>query len=261
MQNGIIKFIIVTLVISGGVFGYSLYQKTVASAQSPLQSSTGAVQTSVNTANTISTGDDQINKLFLTTLLNLKKISLNDGVLKDPGFVALKDFTTEIKKTDSMSRQNPFALLGNDPITSTNSFQNNPVAIDGGTFGTTVNPPDQGILPPASSAPVTPPSTPTPATNIVTTEKIVTTGLPEKITASSAVLTGSISASAKITTRWFEYGNSTALGRHSINIPLSSQYTLSLSSLVSGRTYYYRACVQPQTGTPVCADTVNFTTL
>ena len=54
---------------------------------------------------------------FLTTLLNIKNIKLEDGIFSDPAFATLKDSTIELVSEGNEGRINPFAPIGVDPST------------------------------------------------------------------------------------------------------------------------------------------------
>ncbi len=81
-----------------------------------------------------------IAKDFLTLLLNVKNIKLEDSIFSDQAFLSLHDSSIVITPDGTEGRANPFAPLGNDPVSggstnnSVNTTQNNSV-----TNSTTTN--------------------------------------------------------------------------------------------------------------------------
>lgn len=53
---------------------------------------------------------------FLTDLLNVKSIKLNDSIFSDPAFATLVDSTIVITQDGTEGRPNPFAPIGSDVI-------------------------------------------------------------------------------------------------------------------------------------------------
>jgi len=56
-----------------------------------------------------------IGREFLSVLLKLRSLDLDETIFSDRSFVILKDFSQEIKPQPS-GRANPFLQIGNDPI-------------------------------------------------------------------------------------------------------------------------------------------------
>lgn len=67
-------------------------------------------------------------KDFLTLLLNVRNIKLNDALLNDPAFTNLRDSSIVLIPDGNEGRPNPFAKLGNDiiPATPATSSQASP---------------------------------------------------------------------------------------------------------------------------------------
>jgi hypothetical protein len=91
------------------------------------------------------------------------------------------------------------------------------------------------------------------------------TTVPSGVTTTSVRLNGiAVPNSTYSTTAWFEWGTSGALGSRTTGQPANSTnstyYSESLSGLVPGGVYYYRAVVQNQNGTAY-GETVRFQTL
>jgi hypothetical protein len=55
-------------------------------------------------------------KDFLTLLLNVRNIKLNDGIFLDPAYQSLRDSSIELIPDNNPGRVNPFAQFGNDPV-------------------------------------------------------------------------------------------------------------------------------------------------
>ncbi len=55
---------------------------------------------------------------FLTTLLNIKNIQLDDSIFSSTAFKSLQDFTTELVDQGNAGRPNPFAPIGADTSAS-----------------------------------------------------------------------------------------------------------------------------------------------
>lgn len=91
-----------------------------------------------------------LTKEFLTLLLNVKSININDQIFSDPAFSSLIDSSISILNDGNEGRPNPFAPIGSD-LTITPTVTNPPVVGDnldtggisggstGGTAGTGAN--------------------------------------------------------------------------------------------------------------------------
>src|SRR3989339_183611 len=115
-----IKNIIIFLTI-GGVFVliYIFFLKPAPSV-APLVSSAPSTVAS-NTETTVE--DNQlVAKDFLTLLLSVKSIKLNDTIFSDPAFGSLHDSSITLTPDGTEGRVNPFAPLGTDVGTSANSL-------------------------------------------------------------------------------------------------------------------------------------------
>lgn len=77
----------------------------VAGTQTPTQTTQNAIDNSKNL---------EIAKDFLTLLLSVKSLTLEDSIFNDIGFTSLKDNTREIYHDNSEGRPNPFAPVGSD---------------------------------------------------------------------------------------------------------------------------------------------------
>ncbi len=118
---------------------------------------TGLVSTSVNQnggiATTPTTGGDEAlgARNFLSTLLNVRNIKLDDSIFSDVAFSTLHDSSIILTPDGTEGRPNPFAPIGIDKITQPTSPQN-----------TSTN---TGAAQPPSGSTSTPPSASSPSTN------------------------------------------------------------------------------------------------
>ena len=83
--------------------------------QAPLTTSSGTVSSTSTTdttgANTPISGSE-----FLTVLLSVKNISLDDSIFSDLAFTSLHDSSIELISDIPEGRPNPFAPIGSDII-------------------------------------------------------------------------------------------------------------------------------------------------
>jgi hypothetical protein len=73
-------------------------------------STTGILDSQVSAQNSAIAQD------FLSLLLNVKSISLQDSIFADPAFISLKDSSIELIPDGNEGRPNPFAPIGSDVI-------------------------------------------------------------------------------------------------------------------------------------------------
>ena len=107
--KNIIIFIIVAAVL---VLAYFFFFKK-APEQASLTSSSGnsaLVNTSVQDQN------DSISKDFLSLLLSVKGIKLDDGIFSDSAFATLRDSSIELIPDGTEGRPNPFSPIGTDVL-------------------------------------------------------------------------------------------------------------------------------------------------
>ena len=64
-------------------------------------------------------GQNAVGAQFLTTLLNLRNIKLDDSIFTDASFVSLQDFELTLIPETNPGRMNPFSPLGVDASSST----------------------------------------------------------------------------------------------------------------------------------------------
>jgi hypothetical protein len=91
-QHKIYTLVIVVLLIAAAWYGF-----TQTSAPPALST-------------TVTSDTNPQDQQLVTTLLTLQAVSLNGTIFSDPGFVSLKDFTTQIV-SEPVGRPDPFAPL------------------------------------------------------------------------------------------------------------------------------------------------------
>ena len=87
----------------------NLTSTTTSSASSPASSSAATA-----------TDNSPVGKDFLTLLLSVKNIKLNDAIFSDIAFTSLRDGSIVLVPEDNQGRPNPFAPLGAEGIAPTN---------------------------------------------------------------------------------------------------------------------------------------------
>jgi hypothetical protein len=149
------------ILIFGGIFillvvGYIVFfggntQNT------PALTTTGGT-TGASTAVTSPTSQSAVGKEFLTTLLNLRNIKLDDSIFTNPAFASLQDFELSLIQETNPGRPNPFLPLGVDQSTATTGSTGS--SQTGTTTGGPVSPQGTG-----TGTSTTPTTSPTPSTN------------------------------------------------------------------------------------------------
>lgn len=113
LLSTILIIVIIGLLVGGGY--YYMTQKNLPALSS--QSSTTGGMVAVPGA----AGD--INKEFLSLLLNIRGIKLDGSVFQNRGFTSLTDTSIILATPDNVGRRNPFAPIGSDVV----PVQNSPV--------------------------------------------------------------------------------------------------------------------------------------
>ena len=117
--RNIIIFVAIAVVF---ILLYVLFIKP-APQQADLVSSTlpSVSSTSGTTATTNPGSGSSLNTQdFLTLLLNVNNIKLDDAIFSDPAFTSLHDSSIVLTPDGTQGRPNPFAQFGNDnPLTTT----------------------------------------------------------------------------------------------------------------------------------------------
>jgi uncharacterized transporter YbjL len=102
------KLLVFVVIIVIVLVAYSMFFKGEDKApglQSSAGTSSGAIASSAESA---------YGQEFLTLLLNLKKISLDDSLVTSNAFLGLQDFTKVLVSQNNQGRPNPFAPIGSD---------------------------------------------------------------------------------------------------------------------------------------------------
>lgn len=122
----LIIVVIVALVVVGSTFISGPVDQNTSGLQSLNTGRTAAPLTQSATTNSTSVDTQQINREFVSMLLNLQSISLDDDIFSEPAFQALRDNTIRLNQPGNEGRSNPFAPIGID-VTNTSSFSSTSV--------------------------------------------------------------------------------------------------------------------------------------
>ena len=117
-------------------------------------------------------GSLPITQEFVTLLLNVKNIKLDDSIFRDPAFAILTDSSISLVPDGTQGRPNPFAPVGADTSTTTpaSNVSNNPTTPS--TNPATIIPPTGTIAP----ATLLPSNTPTNTGTTTTPTKVIAPG-------------------------------------------------------------------------------------
>ncbi len=125
MKHLIRNIIIIAVVIILGLVGYKIFFSGKAAAPTAALQTTAGVGAGtsgapqVATTSAASAGDTSVGQDFLTTLLSVESITLDDSIFKNKGFALLQDFNRPIPPDDNPGRPNPFAPIGVDGAAGT----------------------------------------------------------------------------------------------------------------------------------------------
>ncbi len=215
----ILLFVFIFAILVVGYMFFSKKDTNQPAASGTLGSTTGVANVSGSAGRT-GVGSD-IGREFLTSLLNLKNITLDDSLFTEPSFTSLQDFSTTVAATSAQGRPNPFAPLGLDSSTATSAL--------GGGNGLVVE------LPPVSGGASGGADTGNgsiPAVNTLSADLITRT---------TATLHGSFSQSSG-GARFFEWGTSSSLGTTTAEeTPVGTTWSKKITGLTPATTYSFRA--------------------
>lgn len=130
--RNIIIFVAIGLVF---VFVYLVFIKGDNKDVPALVGTTSVSTNSTKNPTNTSAKDSEIAQDFLTLLLNVKNITLNDGLFSDKAFTSLRDSSILLVPDGNEGRPNPFAPIGVDigtlppqatPVVSTTTNNVNP---------------------------------------------------------------------------------------------------------------------------------------
>jgi hypothetical protein len=111
LKNSIIFLGIAVVIILGYVF---FFKKD--SAPVPNLTTSGVINSTSGASQTATSG--VAGSEFLTLLLNVKNIKLNDSIFADPAFTSLVDSSITLNPDGTEGRPNPFAPIGSDTAVS-----------------------------------------------------------------------------------------------------------------------------------------------
>ena len=103
--------VVVGLVLLAAIYFFATSGSKPAAPSSPLQSSTA---TQSQTQSVIGSDDAALSDKFLSLLLNIRTIKLDQTIFSSPAFTSLKDFTTTLSADTNPGRVNPFAPINSD---------------------------------------------------------------------------------------------------------------------------------------------------
>jgi hypothetical protein len=120
MASKIKNIIIFVIIAAVFILIYIFFIKPSPDQASLVSSPSGTSLPNVNDSGigtNIPSGNSLVPKNFLTLLLNVKNIKLNDAILSDPVFNSLRDSSIVLTPDGTEGRPNPFAQFGNDSVT------------------------------------------------------------------------------------------------------------------------------------------------
>jgi hypothetical protein len=97
---------------------YFLYIKTTSSPALTVSSTTNTGPANTATA-TVNNPGTLVANDFLTLLLGVSSIKLNDSIFSDAAFASLVDVPIDLTPNGTEGRPNPFAPIGTDVVAST----------------------------------------------------------------------------------------------------------------------------------------------
>jgi hypothetical protein len=118
MLKKLLIILVIVGVLGGGYYFFVVQKQGTAGTSSLLSTSNGVTQTANPAATTDISAISDTGQEFLSSLLSLRKMSLNDGVFTDPAFKSLQDFTRPLVPLGNEGRVNPFSPIGSDPSIS-----------------------------------------------------------------------------------------------------------------------------------------------
>ena len=124
--KNILIFVLIGVVM---VWIYVFFIKGTPEDTTALTSTAGSM---VDTTTGVTEQNSEIAQDFLSLLLNIKSITLQDSIFADPAFISLKDSSIELVPDGNEGRPNPFAPIGSDviavPVTSETTATTTPTS-------------------------------------------------------------------------------------------------------------------------------------
>jgi hypothetical protein len=113
--KNIIIFIVIAAVFVGAYFYFTKGSST--DTASLVSAPVNTFPINMNTPAPIN--NSAVAQEFLSSLLNVKNIKLNDAIFTDNAFISLHDSSIVLTPDGNEGRPNPFAPLGNDVVAPT----------------------------------------------------------------------------------------------------------------------------------------------
>ena len=124
-MTSIIKNIIIFVVIGAAlVLAYLFFFKQAPAQPGLTSSSPSTALPSGNLGTAPSNSQD-----FLSVLLNVKNIKLNDDIFSDPAFISLQNTSIDLTPDGTEGRPNPFAQIGSDTTVIPTSTSNTNIKV------------------------------------------------------------------------------------------------------------------------------------
>jgi hypothetical protein len=122
-----IKNIIIFIAIAAAFILIYIFFIKPSPEQASLVSTSNTPLPDVNSSGTdtnVPNGTSLVTQDFLTLLLNVQHIKLDDAILSDPAFSNLRDSSIVLVPDGTEGRPNPFAQFSNDSTASVNNTLN-----------------------------------------------------------------------------------------------------------------------------------------
>jgi len=135
IKKVIIILIIIVLIVIGASFfvGENNSKSNGSSLQSVTTGGDAAPLTQIATTNAALMDTEEINREFISMLLNLQTIRLSDDIFSESAFSVLMDNTVRLNQPGNEGRPNPFAPIGTDSLSG-----NSELGASIGSFNDTV---------------------------------------------------------------------------------------------------------------------------
>ena len=115
MSSKVKNIIIIAVVAIALIVAFLVFFKKPAQT-ADLVSTSASTQTASSDAS--ASAGSPIGQDFLTTLLNVKSIKLDDSIFSNPAFLGLRDTSIQLVQDPTQEgRPNPFAPIGSDAVT------------------------------------------------------------------------------------------------------------------------------------------------
>ena len=116
MSSKIKNIILFTVIAAILILVYIFFLKPAPDQQNLVSSSPSATSKALTTASTTIDKNSSLTKDFLSVLLNVKNIKLDDTIFLNNAFLNLHDSSITLTPVVDEGRSNPFAPIGSDPV-------------------------------------------------------------------------------------------------------------------------------------------------